>query len=371
MEQLILKPKLYKFDSFKAFSEEFAVGEGDLILTNKVLYEYYFKWLDLNAVVIFQEEYGLGEPTDDMIEAISSNIYKRYERVIAVGGGTVLDIGKLLVLKNICPVEKLFTREVLSQKEKELVLIPTTCGTGSEMTNISIVMFNKKNTKMGLAMDELYADSAILIPEMLEGLPFQVFAASSIDALIHAVESLLSPKATSYTKIFSYKAIEMIITGFQEIERLGKESWSALSEDFLLASNYAGIAFGTAGCAAIHALSYPLSGKYHVPHGESNYVFFIKVLKTYFSVYKEGAIDELNAHIANLLGCDIQVVYSELGKLLDHILKKKSLSQYGVIREDLLEFTTTVMKNQQRLMRNSFVTLEEKDVLRIYESLYI
>lgn len=371
MEQLLLKPKLYKFNSFEVFAKEFSVGEGDLILTNKILYEHYFNSSARNAIVIFQEEYGLGEPTDDMVEAICRDINEPYQRVIAVGGGTVLDIGKLFALKHICPVEKLFAKEIVPEKQKTLILVPTTCGTGSEMTNISILLFRKKETKIGLAVDELYADSAVLIPELLEGLPFQVFAASSIDALVHAVESLLSPKATPYTKLFSYKAIEIIITNYREIERLGKESWLAFSEDFLLASNYAGIAFGTAGCAAIHALSYPLSGKYHVPHGESNYVFFTQVLKTYLTIRNEGAIKDLNAYMADLLGCDIQRVYSELEKLLDHILVKKSLIQYGVTREDLPEFTKTVIKTQQRLMQNSFASLGKKDIFYIYESLYI
>ena len=116
----------------------------------------------------------------------------------------------------------------------------------------------------------MYAESAVLIPELLEGLPFGVFATSSIDALVHAVESSLSPKATAYTKLFGYKAIEMIIKGYQKVVKEGKEVLPGLMSDFLIASNYAGIAFGTAGCAAVHATSYPLGGKYHVAHGESN-----------------------------------------------------------------------------------------------------
>ena len=81
------------------------------------------------------------------------------------------------------------------------------------------------------------------------GLPFPVFAASSIDALVHAVESALSPKATPYTRLFSYKAIEMILRGYQQIVKNGREARIPLLPEFLTASNFAGIAFGTAGCA--------------------------------------------------------------------------------------------------------------------------
>ena len=101
-------------------------------------------------------------------------------------------------------------------------------------------------TKLGLVSPAMYADQAVLIPELLEGLPFGVFATSSIDALVHAVESSLSPKATPYTKLFGYKAIEMLIRGYQRIAMDGQESRIGLLEDFLLASNYAGLAFGTA-----------------------------------------------------------------------------------------------------------------------------
>ncbi|MFR6334077.1 MAG: iron-containing alcohol dehydrogenase, partial [Eisenbergiella sp.] len=92
-------------------------------------------------------------------------------------------------LKNVSPVEDLYDGRLEIVKDKELVLVPTTCGTGSEVTNIAILALNKKGTKKGLAVDEMYADSAVLIPELLGGLPFKFFAASSIDALIHAVES--------------------------------------------------------------------------------------------------------------------------------------------------------------------------------------
>ena len=140
----------------------------------------------------------------------------------------------------------------------------------------------------------MYADEAVLVPELLNGLPFAVFATSSIDALVHAVESSLSPKATPFTKLFGYKAIEMIIRGYQEIAANGPDARLPLMKDFLIASNYAGIAFGTAGCAAVHATSYPLGGTYHVAHGESNYAMFTGVLKNYMEIRQDGEIAVMN-----------------------------------------------------------------------------
>jgi len=225
-------------------------------------------------------------------------------------------------------------------------------------------------TKLGLVSPAMYADYAVLIPQLLEGLPFKVFAASSIDALVHAVESALSPKATPYTKLFGYKAIEMIIRGYQTIAKKGPESRFSLLNDFLLASNYAGLAFGTAGCAAVHATSYPLGGKYHVAHGESNYAMFTGVLKNYMELRRDGEIAVLNQYLADLLGCMPDVVYDELEKLLDQILPKRPLREYGVTREDLPVFAHSVVTEQGRLMANNFVPLDEARVLKIYQELF-
>ena len=88
--------------------------------------------------------------------------------------------------------------------------------------------------------------------------------------------------------------------------------------DFLKASNYAGIAFGNAGCAAVHAMAYPLGANYHVPHGESNYALFTGVMKNYMEIRSDGEIASLNRFIADILECDVNEVYDELEKLLNH-----------------------------------------------------
>ncbi len=214
------------------------------------------------------------------------------------------------------------------------------------------------------------ADSAVLVPELLSGLPFKFFAASSVDALIHAFESSLSPKATPYTELFGLKAIEMIIKGYKVIAEKGEEARKPLLKDFLIASNYAGVAFGNAGCGAVHAMSYSLGGKYHVPHGEANYAVFLGVFKTYQKMAPKGKIQVLNAIVADILGCNTDNVYDELEKLLNKILQRKPLREYGVTREDIDTFTENVMAKQTRLMNNNYVPLDAAAVKRIYEELY-
>lgn len=274
MLEIVVRPELYHFDKVKEFAEEFSIGSGDLIITNEYIYQPYFGKLGLKCDVLYQEKYGKGEPNDEMVEAMIADMEKmgEHKRVIGIGGGTVLDISKIFALKYLYPIEKLYDRELPVEKNKELILVPTTCGTGSEVTNIAILAFLKRNTKFGLADNAMYADKAVLIPEFLENLPYPVFATSSLDALVHAVESSLSPKATPYTKLFGYEAIRMILKGYQKMAAEGKEARIPLLSDFLIASNYAGLAFGTAGCAAVHAMSYPLGGTFHVPHGDAMFI---------------------------------------------------------------------------------------------------
>lgn len=371
MQLFKLKTKLHEFSSFSEFAEEFALGENDLVITNEFLFEPFIKPLNLASHFIMQEKYGLGEPSDEMMNRILADIrHFSYDRVVAIGGGTVIDISKLFVLKDIENVTDAFERKVPIIKEKQLVIIPTTCGTGSEVTNISIAELKSRHTKMGLADDALYADDAVLIPELLKGLPFKFYAASAIDALIHAVESYVSPKASPYSRLFSKEAICLSIDVFRHIGAKGEASRFDRLKDMLIASNYAGIAFGNAGVGAVHALSYPLGGAYHVPHGEANYQFFTRVFKLYEQKNPTGNIAELN----NLLAENLQVptceVYDALDTLLGKMLTKKPLREFGMAESDIDGFTENVIKSQQRLLANNYVPFDKKDIRLIFSELF-
>jgi len=371
MKQIILQPELHKFDTCAEFAKEFALGENDLVLTNAYIYNPYFEQLGLKVHTIFQEKYGAGEPTDVMVDAIMAEAAKTgCKRVVAIGGGTIIDLAKVLAVADADNVDALYDKMPNLTKIRDLVIIPTTCGTGSEVTNISVLNRTRLGTKMGLVGPAMFADQAVLIPELLKGLPLGVFATSSIDALVHAVESSLSPKATPYTKLFGYKAIEMLIKGYQKIVRDGLDTRKDMMEDFLIASNYAGLAFGTAGCGTVHAMAYPLGGQYHVAHGESNYVLFTGVMKEYMCHKTDGEIAVMNQYLADLLGCGVGEVYEKLEDLLNQVLPKKPLHAFGVKEEDLPEFAKSVIQNQQRLLGNSFIPMTEELVLKIYKSLY-
>lgn len=371
MKLLELRPQMFKFATCLEFANEFKLGENDLIFTNKFLYERFLKGLNIKCNYIFQEDYNLREPSDDIIDKIIGEIkYKNIDRVVAIGGGSIIDIAKVLVLKDVTTTKELFERKIPVIKEKKLIIVPTTCGTGSEVTNISITEIKSKGTKMGLATEELYADYAVLIPELVRELPYEFFVYSSIDALIHAIESLVSPKANPYTEMFSFEAIKMIIDGYKAIIEKGKDYRKEIIEDFLIASNYAGIAFGNAGVGAVHALSYPLGGKYHVPHGEANYAFFIEVFKFYNRSNPNGKIKKVNEFMANILKTSEDKVYEALEQLLNNLIVRKNLHEYGMKEEEIVIFTDSVIETQQRLLQNNYVEMSKEDIKKVYSDLY-
>jgi 4-hydroxybutyrate dehydrogenase len=369
MKKFTVEPVVYLFDNCRVFAEEFQVGDGDLIFSSNAIYESHFAKLDLVADVLYKDSYGNGEPSDEMIEAIYADMKKSYKRIIAIGGGAILDIAKFLALSKISPLNDLLDRKLEIVKDKELILVPTTCGTGSEVTNISILEITSQKAKQGIADDQMYAESAVLIPELLNELSYHFFATGSLDALIHAMESSVSPKATPYTKLFSHRAIVMILRGYLELAKSGQDARFPLLKNFLLAANYAGIAFGNAGVGAVHAMSYPLGGKYHVPHGEANYALFLGVFRRYMSISQTGAIAELNRLMAQILGCKVADVYAKLGELLNTVLPLKPLREYGVKEQDIPVFTANVVEKQGRLTANNFVELSAGDITAIYEEL--
>lgn len=370
MSSFQIAPKIELFPEFADFVAAYPIQENDLIITNEFIYDG-FASLGLQCPVIFQEKFGTGEPSNHMMDEILAEARKKpFERVIAIGGGSVLDVAKLLVLAGDAKTIEYFDRTVPIVKARELILIPTTCGTGSEMTNISILEIKEQKTKKGLAADELYADIAVMIPGLLKSLPYQVFATSSIDALIHATESFVSPKSNAFTELFSTKAIEMILQGYQRIAKEGQDARGADMEDYLIASAYAGIAFGNSGVGAVHAMSYPLGGVYHVPHGEANQQMFTTVFKMYKKVKASGKIEKLEALLSEILKVSPDQAWDALDELLEAILKRRPLKEYGMTEADIEGFAINVIENQQRLLANNYTALTKEQMVEIYRSLY-
>ncbi len=378
--EIIIAPTIYKFANFGEFAQEFALGERDVVLTNEFIYKPFMEQFNLPCSYVFQEKFGVGEPSEAMIETMYEQIpYETYDRVIAIGGGAIMDLCKLLGCKRPSSVHELYFKREPVVHEKEVIAIPTTCGTGSEVTNISVaIVKDEKNgvltggeTKLGLVSDDIIPNKVCLIPDLLKTLPMKPFAASAIDALIHATESYLSPsRKTMTSEMYSVKAMELILEGFRRIGENGADARLDYLEEFVTASLYAGIAFLKAGCATVHGMSFPLGGTYHVPHGESNYALFGKILEIYDEIKPDGELAKFKALVGRILGCDASEALKKLAELEEKILPLKPLREYGFKESDIVDFPVSVMENQQRLITNSYVPMTKDLMERIYRECY-
>lgn len=362
-----VRPLISSSNSLQDFLKDWNVGKKDLIVTNKFVIEPQLNGKELPCDIMFQEEYGSGEPSDEMVNAMLDEIDgKDYERIIAIGGGSVMDISKLLRFGKGMNVDELYAKGPELVSERKVITVPTTCGTGSEITNISVVFFKEKNSKYGLQIPQLFADEAVLIADMLKTLPYEVFATSSIDAMIHAIESHVSPKATNFSRAMGSEAIKMIISGYQKLVKQGENKLPEKEdmENFLMASTMAGIAFNNAGCATVHAMAFPLGGIYHIPHGMAVYLVFEEVFNQY--KMENGDLSALNEILAQVFECDETEGFKKLFELTDKVLPRKPLREYGADEKICAEMAKSCFDNQQRLLVNSVVPMTEEKIKDIY-----
>lgn len=373
MEQFVLRPVVNYCDTFTEFVNSIGFRPNDCIFTVRFLRDKLLKPLNISSRVVCFEDYGSGEPTDVIIDRILADVATfTCSRIIAIGGGSVLDIAKIIALKQTGSALNFFEKTVDIVKEKVLVLVPTTCGTGSEVTNIAISSILSKNTKMGLALEALYADRAVLIPELIYELPEFVLVSSSIDALVHALESYVSPKSGVYSEAFSVPAIRMLINAHKYFLANGRLACvRSIAKDLMIASNYAGIAFGNTGVGAVHALAYPLGGVHHVPHGEAN----ARILNAVFDLYRAKNPDGKIENLGRILADAMQIAngsdpWRELQILVDSLLPKKSLRDYGMTEDEIENFADSVVEKQQRLLINNYVELSRNEIRDIFERLW-
>lgn len=373
MKGFSIKTEIEEYDTFAEFANVAGLSAEDLVLCGEHTYDRYIAPLGTGVQTLFREKYGTGEPTDAAVDAIIDALRaKKFNRIIAVGGGTVIDIAKAVAVAGPeDKVDDLYDNVASLKKYYPLIIVPTTCGTGSEVTNISVINRVSKGVKMGLAADAMYADKVIMITNMLESMPYKVFATSSIDAMVHSVESFLSPNGCSISRIFSTEALKTIITCWSKaVAAGGGDAWKTYAADFLKASNWAGLGFGYAGCAAVHACAYPLGSVYHIPHGQSNQLMFASVMKKYKELKPVGRINDLEKVIGDTLQVKPEEALEALYSLMDKVLKCEPLKNFGVKESELPVFAHDVIGTQQRLLKNNYLPLTEEQVLDIYKAAF-
>ncbi|MBI6862728.1 iron-containing alcohol dehydrogenase [Lysinibacillus fusiformis] len=298
----------------------------------------------------------------------------QFDLVIGLGGGSALDLAKLAAVLavhdgKVADYLNLTGTKALEQKGLPKILIPTTSGTGSEVTNISVLSLD--TTKDVVTHDYLLADSAIVDPELTISLPPKVTAATGVDALTHAIEAYVSVNANEVTDSLALQAIRLI-SGSIRTAVLEGENKQARS-DMSYGSYLAGLAFFNAGVAGVHALAYPLGGQFHIAHGDSN-----AVLLPYVMGYIRQSCEKRMKDILDAMGLSSAYLSQEeasykcvdaLQQLVQDVNIPSTLKRFDIPEEALEQLTDDATK-QTRILARSPMLLEREDIYAIYRAAF-
>jgi alcohol dehydrogenase len=284
----------------------------------------------------------------------------RFECVIGLGGGSALDLAKLAAVISMNDGEvkdylNLSGNKQLKNKGITKILIPTTSGTGSEVTDIAVLSL--KGTKDVVTHDYLLADLAIVDPQLTLTVPKRITAATGIDALTHAVEAFLSVQANEVTDSLALKAIKLIGDSIKTAVHNGEDREARTAMSY--GSYLAGLAFFNAGVAGVHALAYPLGSQYKLPHGESN-----AVLLPYVMQHISSSCPEKMKVIGEILTNDGSEDYFQ--RLVAEVGLPLTLKDYGIGESGLHSLTEDAVK-QKRLLARSPKVLNKEDIFQIYQ----
>ncbi len=326
----------------------------------------------LRAAMFHVEQFAdvIADPPEHVVqEAIAAARQHETELVIGLGGGSSMDVAKLVsvLAASTQALAEIYGIGNVRRTRLPLVQIPTTAGTGSEVTNISIVTTGA-TSKMGIVAPQLYADIAILDAELTIGLPAAVTAATGIDAMVHAIEAYTSKhKKNPLSDGLARQALSLLSRHLIRACENGHDL--AARQAMLLGAMLAGQAFANAPVAAVHALAYPIGGIFHVPHGLSNSLVLPHVLR-----YNAEACAEQYAELATIVVPHAEGSAEARAEVLAVAMQQfatitglpRTLRQVGIAASDLDLLADDAMK-QTRLLGNNPRPVTREDAYALYK----
>ena len=306
-----------------------------------------------------------------LLAAVRTGQLAGAQSVVGFGGGSPMDVAKLAayLLGSGDELDEIWGVDVAKGQGLPLVLVPTTAGTGSEATPISVITC-EDGVKLAVNARPLTADWALLDPELTIGLPAPVTAATGIDAIVHAVEAFTSARLKNpVSDALAREALALLtanlLTACRQPDDL--EARSAM----LLGAHLAGIAFSNAPVGGVHALAYPLGGLFHLPHGLTNALMLRPVLE-----HNAEAARELYAELGVILDPSLETLGSQARakRFIDTVCALAAdtgvslrLRDHGIGESDIPMLAREAMK-QTRLLVNNPCAIEEEDARRLYEA---
>ncbi|ENX37811.1 iron-containing alcohol dehydrogenase [Acinetobacter courvalinii] len=313
-------------------------------------------------------------PEHIVLEAVDFAKQEKIDVIIGFGGGSSMDVAKIIALL-AHPAQQQQLSEIYGVNQAKvprlpLILIPTTAGTGSEVTPISIVTTGA-TTKMGVVSPILYADVAILDATFTQGLPAHITAATGIDAMVHAIEAYTSNiKKNFYADMLAKNALKLLNQNLAKVLKNGADLEAR--QNMLLGSMLAGQAFANAPVGAVHALAYPLGGHFHLSHGHTNALVLVEVLKFNAPKAKQHYAELMQLLDPRSTGCTDGLCDLFIDHMQNHLdqsgltLKLKDLD---VPEAKLAQLAKDAML-QTRLLQNNPREMTEQDALQIYQAIY-
>jgi alcohol dehydrogenase class IV len=313
------------------------------------------------------------EPTREFFETVLAEAQaEKIDSVLAIGGGSAIDIAKLIAALSRSPqkIGDVFGINLLSSRELPLVCLPTTAGTGAEVSPNAILLDTADELKKGVISPHLVPDAAFIDPLLTLSVPPSVTAATGLDALTHCIEAYANKFAHPITDGYALRGIQLIAANLLAAVNDGKnlEARAALA----LGSLYGGLCLGPVNTAAVHALSYPLGGRFHIAHGVANALLLPPVLRFNFS-----AAPERYAEISVALGVTRNgsaLTTAEHGvdflSQLSHACGvPQTLSALNIPRAAIPAMAKSAMQ-VQRLLKNNLRPVTEADAVKIYEATF-
>ena len=293
--------------------------------------------------------------------------------IMAVGGGSVMDAAKLasVLVTDSYGVKELLDDPGMAQKCVPIVLVPTTAGTGAEVTPNAIVAVPEKELKVGIVNEHMIADYVILDARMIKNLPRKIAAATGVDALAHCIECFTSNKANPFSDLYALEGLDLILNNIEK----ACDDPEAMAEKnrMQIAAYYGGLAITASGTTAVHALSYPLGGKYHIAHGVSNAILLAPVMRfnSEHPAVKErlaAAYDRCCHEEKTCTTVEEKSAWmiARLEQIVRHLDIPTSLKEFGVPEEDLEGLVEAGMQ-VQRLLVNNMRPVTPDDARKLYQ----
>ncbi|NOZ21496.1 MAG: iron-containing alcohol dehydrogenase [Planctomycetes bacterium] len=288
-----------------------------------------------------------------------------HDLLIGVGGGSSMDVTKVvsLIATNEPDPRPYFGIDLIPRPGLPKILVPTTSGTGSEVTAVAILTDTEQSLKRGIVSPYMFADVALVDAEMMCTMPPKVTAATGMDALIHAVEAIVSVRSNSISDSLGIHAVELIARNLRTAFENGGDTTARLA--MATASTMAGMAFANSSCCAVHALAYPLGGEYHMPHGVANTLMLAPVME-----YNRPVCKAELARVAEAMG-EVEIsaksAVRAMIKLAKDVEMPLHLKEFGIAEEDVPRLAESAAKVTRLLDVNPRRPTQE-DIAMIYRA---